>query len=273
MWFFQSDEGETPLTKAVIEDDYHVLKALGGMKDHVLARNFLGFNALDLARYLNKEEALKFLGFADNPTFKVMGPQEKKVELLSKEEFQNLFQVKYNRHLRFSDYPYFKSVVKRMSWINPESVLGKEFCGLYDKYQKQITTGCFADVEIRWIDDVLQYGVFAGKDISKGEYIGEYVGIVQKKSIGTFYDNDYCLRYPLEATFNFNCFLIDGRLEGNESRFLNHSFNPNLDIRAASENGLMHAFFLAKEDIPAGTQLTFNYGEDYWRRRMSPADL
>lgn len=265
MWFFWSEEGETPLTKAIIKDDQATLKALGNMKDHVLARNFLGFNSLDLARYLDKKEALQIFSSELTRKHKVVLPHETQIRELAQEEYEKHFKIKYISHLKFADYPFFKKVVKSVSWVFNKRLMGADMCELFDQYHAKIASGYFVDVIIKWIDDVFQYGVFAGREIEAGEYIGEYVGIVHQVYRFRPHFNEYCLHYPLFPSFRY--FLTDCKFEGNESRFLNHSFEPNLELKVAAENGLLHCIFFANQKIAAGSQLTFDYGQDYWSRR------
>jgi hypothetical protein len=271
MWFFWTEEGETPLTKAVIHDDWATMKSLGKMKDHVLARNFLGFNALEIARYLGKKEALRIFSCESTCKHKVMFPQETKVVELTKEEFERHFKIKYISHLKFIDYAFFKKVIKSGSWVFNKRFLDTDMLKLFDQYQSKISSGYFADVIIKWIDDSLQYGVFAARDINVGEYIGEYIGIIHQMYRFRPHFNEYCLHYPLFPSFRY--FLTDSKFEGNKSRFLNHSFEPNLELKVAAENGLLHCIFFANQMINAGSQLTFNYGEDYWSRRNPPQEI
>jgi len=51
---------------------------------------------------------------------------------------------------------------------------------------------------------------------------------------------------------------VDGLLGGNESRFINHSLQPNVGAMR-DEHGIV---FYALDDVAAGEELTFNYGFD-----------
>jgi hypothetical protein len=80
------------------------------------------------------------------------------------------------------------------------------------------------------------HGVFAEALISKGTYIGEYVGLVSSVSETVTRDNHYNFQYP-------SCdggLEINGREFGNLMRFINHSKNPNADFRAISLGVIMH---------------------------------
>ena len=53
--------------------------------------------------------------------------------------------------------------------------------------------------------------------------------------------------------------LIDATLKGNVSRFMNHSCNPNCETQKWVVNGYLRIGIFATRDIPAGTELTFDY--------------
>jgi SET domain-containing protein len=92
------------------------------------------------------------------------------------------------------------------------------------------------------------WGLFAMEDIPAGAFVVEYLGEVVTKKIGdirgTHYDKIGCsylfdMNDPLDEesyeirvnqAFNdsFFPFCIDAGLYGNESRFINHSCDPNL---------------------------------------------
>lgn len=59
---------------------------------------------------------------------------------------------------------------------------------------------------------------------------------------------------------------LDGNQPGNLARLLNHSCAPN--CRAELIDG--HIWILAKRDIPAGAELTFDYGYSYKDCREHP---
>jgi SET domain-containing protein len=67
--------------------------------------------------------------------------------------------------------------------------------------------------------------------------------------------------------------VIDAQDFGNHTRFINHSFQGNLEPASVYCDGLMHVIFYANKTIPAGTQLCYDYGEDYWEKRGKPANL
>ena len=59
---------------------------------------------------------------------------------------------------------------------------------------------------------------------------------------------------------------INGRLEGNEMRFVNHGNTPNVEVEHTLHKGQWVLFFTAKQDIQADEQLLISYGEEYWKK-------
>lgn len=145
-----------------------------------------------------------------------------------------------------------------------------EFIELCTKYGDCIKRCYKAPLYIKRIDDTVGYGVFAANDISKGDFIGEYAGVVQlaDKFQETYEENtghetDYTWYY-LDDVEDGPALEINGRLEGNEMRFINHSDESNLDVEHTLYNGQWVIFFVAARDIRKDEQLLINYGEKYW---------
>jgi len=61
-------------------------------------------------------------------------------------------------------------------------------------------------------------------------------------------------------------YVCDGMHVGGPTRFINHSCDPNLQVHTASFNhadtDVYELAFFAKSDIPAGTELTFDYKDE-----------
>jgi SET domain-containing protein len=101
-------------------------------------------------------------------------------------------------------------------------------------------------------------GGFARRDIPKDARVIQYVGekIDRHESLRRCEaDNEYIFRLNEELD-------VDGNVEWNPARFLNHSCAPNCD----AELNQGEIWVVANRDIRAGEELTFNYGfdlEDY----------
>src|ERR1043166_1748387 len=98
-------------------------------------------------------------------------------------------------------------------------------------------TGVFAREVIRAEERVLEY---LGERVSKDESL-------RRRKGGNF--------FVFVVTDEFD---IDGAVDWNPARFINHSCEPNCEARQEEE----HIWIYALRDIAAGEELTFNYGYD-----------
>ena len=57
--------------------------------------------------------------------------------------------------------------------------------------------------------------------------------------------------------------IVDATVKGNESRFINHSCDPNCDARVVSINNENKIIFFANRDISSGEEITYDYKFQY----------
>jgi histone-lysine N-methyltransferase SETD1 len=98
-------------------------------------------------------------------------------------------------------------------------------------------------------------GVFACSDIKKGEFIIEYEGERISSLAAQVRDAMYARS---GVTFLFNVddrTVIDGGVQGNIARFINHSCEPNCETRIEERRVMIYA----QKDIKKGDELTFDY--------------
>ena len=105
------------------------------------------------------------------------------------------------------------------------------------------------------------WGLKAQHEIKKGDFVVEYVG--------ELIDNDEFRRRLKnkqdagEEAYYFltldNNRMIDAGPSGNFARFMNHSCQPNCETQKWTVLGDIRIGLFAVEDIPAHTELTFNY--------------
>jgi uncharacterized protein len=146
--------------------------------------------------------------------------------------------------------------------------VNKKSRALGNKFFKQIKIAYIPDVSIRSLENI-GYGLFSEQNLYAGNYVGEYTGIIRKNDRRYFEPlNNYCYEYPVFDHIG-RSFVIDAT-KGNLTRFINHSFNPNLKPVYAFYEGFYHLIFLALRDIKKGTQLCYNYGQNYWNIRERP---
>ncbi|XP_047423426.1 histone-lysine N-methyltransferase NSD2 isoform X1 [Sciurus carolinensis] len=108
------------------------------------------------------------------------------------------------------------------------------------------------------------WGLVAKRDIRKGEFVNEYVGeLIDEEEcmarIRHAQENDITHFYMLTIDKDR---IIDAGPKGNYSRFMNHSCQPNCETLKWTVNGDTRVGLFAVCDIPAGTELTFNYNLD-----------
>ncbi|CAK6965118.1 histone-lysine N-methyltransferase EHMT1 isoform X1 [Scomber scombrus] len=110
------------------------------------------------------------------------------------------------------------------------------------------------------------WGVRAQEDILQGSFICEYVGEIISEAEAEMRQNDAYLFSLDDKPQDLYC--IDARFYGNISRFLNHMCEPNLFacrvFTTHQDLRFPHIAFFASENIKAGEELGFNYGDHFW---------
>ena len=109
---------------------------------------------------------------------------------------------------------------------------------------------------------VLGWGLTLHEDVKKGTFIIEYVGElitmaefhsrIERSTLRNEEHNYYYMTMD-------GCRMIDAGPKGNIARFMNHSCDPNCETQKWTVNGDTKVGLFAVADIPAGTELTFNY--------------
>lgn len=97
-------------------------------------------------------------------------------------------------------------------------------------------------------------GVFARVPIARGTTVIEYVGerLSKEESWRRRQANNF---FIFTVTEEFD---IDGAVEWNPARFINHSCAPNCEAQEGDER----IWIVAVRDIAPGEELSFNYGYD-----------
>uniref|UniRef100_A0A8C1J5L3 Histone-lysine N-methyltransferase, H3 lysine-36 specific n=1 Tax=Cyprinus carpio TaxID=7962 RepID=A0A8C1J5L3_CYPCA len=136
-----------------------------------------------------------------------------------------------------------------------------QVCPAADRCQNQsFTKRQYTEVEIfRTLSR--GWGLRGVSDIKKGAFVNEYVGEVIDEEecrarIKHAQENNICNFYMLTLDKDR---IIDAGPKGNQSRFMNHSCQPNCETQKWTVNGDTRVGLFALEDIPTGVELTFNY--------------
>ena len=106
------------------------------------------------------------------------------------------------------------------------------------------------------------YGLFAERDLCPGEQILEYIGerISKNESIRRCAQGNEFIFYLDEQSD------LDGNVESNAARFVNHSCSPNCEVERVGGQ----LWVIAAQIIAAGAEITFNYGYDLANYREHP---
>lgn len=99
-------------------------------------------------------------------------------------------------------------------------------------------------------------GAFATRRIRKGQRIVEYTGqhISQEEADRRYYEKGMRRHHTFLFTLDDNV-VIDGKRGGNESRYINHSCEPNCEAWIVDDRIFIHAL----RNIQPGTELTYDY--------------
>lgn len=104
------------------------------------------------------------------------------------------------------------------------------------------------------------WGVKAKQLIKKGSYILEYVG-----EVVSIHEYEQRMRTDYKDDIHYYCLHLNGQLvidshkAGNDSRYINHSCQPNCEVQKWAVNGIYRMALYAKADIECDEELTYDY--------------
>ncbi|VDO26383.1 unnamed protein product [Haemonchus placei] len=128
--------------------------------------------------------------------------------------------------------------------------------------------GATVPIEVFRTCDGRGWAVRALRNIRRGTFIGEYTGEILS--------DDEAARPERSDTYFFetrvDLHIVDGRLYGNFTRFINHSCRPNarvgMVVWEAQPEQLSHICIFASENILKGTEITISYGKSWWDAKL-----
>ncbi|PSN66724.1 SET domain-containing protein [Corynespora cassiicola Philippines] len=120
------------------------------------------------------------------------------------------------------------------------------------------------EIELRWVNDVVQIGAFARKSHRPGSCVGEYFGEVVPQGIAES-DTTYLFQLPLGDR---SVAAMDALRVGSWTRFINHSCQPNAVCKAMRIGGSMRLVIVVGTSIKEGEEFTIDYGSAHWEHRM-----
>jgi SET domain-containing protein len=191
---------------------------------------------------------------------------ENKIKEYEIPEFELESDIQYISTVEFQDEKTSQRIKEQCLHASNNGYIDSKRKWLGALYANQIKSHYVADVSIHWIDETLEYGLFAEQDIGAWDYIGEYAGVIRRHSLILSKISDYAFLYPTSRYF-YGKHLLDAELKGNEIRYANHSDDPNCEMTGVFSDGLFHMILRAIKNIPAHSQITYDYGPRYFKFR------
>ncbi|GAB4861097.1 hypothetical protein Ancab_036255 [Ancistrocladus abbreviatus] len=147
---------------------------------------------------------------------------------------------------------------------NTECTPGCCQCALYCKNQK-FQRRDYAKTKL-FKTDGCGWGLLADENIKAGWFIIEYCGEVISSKEAELRAQAYEAQGFKDAyIISLNAFeCIDATRKGSLARFINHSCEPNCETRKWTVLGEIRVGIFAKDDIPLGTELTYNYNPEWY---------
>ncbi|KAM3367444.1 hypothetical protein ACQJBY_016195 [Aegilops geniculata] len=147
---------------------------------------------------------------------------------------------------------------------NTECTPGYCRCGVYCKNQRfqksQYARTRLVKTEGRG------WGLLADENITAGQFVIEYCGEViswkeAKRRSQTYEDQGLTESYIIYLNADES---IDATKKGSLARFINHSCQPNCETRKWTVLGEVRVGIFAKQDIPIGTELSYDYNFEWF---------
>jgi SET domain-containing protein len=107
-------------------------------------------------------------------------------------------------------------------------------------------------------------GLFAVQDITKGTRIITYIGekITRKESARRLETGN---AYIFHLNYRY---ALDGETLANTARYINHSCDPNCEVKKMDDT----LWIVALRDIKVGEELSYNYGYDLKHYQDNPCN-
>ncbi|VAH47780.1 unnamed protein product [Triticum turgidum subsp. durum] len=147
---------------------------------------------------------------------------------------------------------------------NTECTPGYCRCGVYCKNQRfqksQYARTRLVKTEGRG------WGLLADENITAGQFVIEYCGEViswkeAKRRSQAYEDQGLTESYIIYLNADES---IDATKKGSLARFINHSCQPNCETRKWTVLGEVRVGIFAKQDIPIGTELSYDYNFEWF---------
>ncbi len=261
----QDIQGNTLAHLCIQYGEYHLLSKLQHLLD---IANHAKITPRKLLDYLDLSHDL----VQDTKTpLTVYRRQEKRLDYFSEEDILKHFKFRYIDELKFQQFSYLHWVNKECDKCLLEEEVRKQNLWKTHLYGVNLAHKKVPKTYVKWINSLVGYGLFALEDIPAYTWIGVYTGLIRKRNRYLDQYNNYIFGYVVANTET--PFVIDAQHQGNYTRFINHSDEPNLQSTWLVLNQIGHIVLIAQQKILKHTQLTYDYGVDYWKKRTAPFEL
>jgi len=148
-------------------------------------------------------------------------------------------------------------------------IYAKSFFNTSSTYlQAQLATLPSSALALRKLASPFGYGVFTLQAMRKDQAITEYLGQVQcRHKTSDQGDTSYVMEYPIPSWLGWR-WTIDAKHFGNIARFINHSQQPNSEIRIFYDGQILRLAVVALRAVASGEQICMHYGSNYWSSRQ-----
>ena len=259
-WLSTTEHKQTLLHLAVIDNVIKLIEKLANSPHLCQKKNAFGHTPLDTAQFLNRKRAAAILKGPPEPPF----CDQPNVTFYDVKKNRSILSTEYLPWPIFQNYEMLKDVLFRTKKAKQEDDIPTEkvWMGIY--YDTEVQKQQCPSIAIRYIDDEVGYGAFANQKIPSCAFVGEYTGIVEERRPRHLKDKYYCVRYSAWQ-MGKQKFVINAERMGNFTRFINHSDKPNLSLQSIYWKGMPRMIFIAIQEIAEGAQLTFDYGDIFWK--------
>jgi hypothetical protein len=261
-------EKNTPLHLALLYENHPLIKELIKNSQNIHQKNVYGMTPLDLARIWKRKSYETYFPLERPLTINL--EKKGKSFLLTKKQFEEEMEIDYLFDLELGSLSTFFSVVSRCHKTEKKHEISREQKWLSFYFSQELDNPVFPDLTIKWVDNFLGYGLFTNRDLLSNTFIGEYTGVLRKSKKRVDEKNSYCFEYLIGGIET--PFLIDAKEKGNFTRFINHSSHPNLRPAYVYKNGIIHLILQTNQPVKKGSELTYDYGPNYWKKREKPIE-
>jgi hypothetical protein len=256
-----TSDKDSLLHLAVRDDQLECIAKFRSEKSLLDRRNQFGLTPLDLSLYLHKQKsAAALIGSTHRRHFF----EQPNVEFEQNERLSTL-KIEYLAQPIFESQELLNEILTYTHKAKSDEIISSEriWMGVY--YDKEIQQGIHPRMRVQWIDDEVGFGVFAAERIYPCSYVGEYIGLIQRRKSKHLHESNYCIRYTAWPVSKRPC-VVDAESMGNFTRFINHSDHPNISLVCTYWRNLPRLVFISTQEIPEGTQLVFDYGKTFWKQ-------